>query len=114
MLDVLIIILIAIVILVLLIVFSAPSLSIAFIKSRQTEYPIPFKILFTLYLRKMNLNKMIEVNNLIHLHNLQLSLNDIEHFWRLGGDVNQLLDEALRYKQNHMDFIFDNYLKSNS
>ncbi len=114
MLEILIIILIAFVLLVIIIVFSAPSLSFAFIKSRQTQYPLPLKKLFILYLKKANLNKMIEVNNVIQLHNLQLSINEVEHFSFLGGNIDQLLDEALKFKQNHKEFIFEDFLKSST
>jgi len=111
--DILLILFIVFVLAVLVPFFSAPSLFIAFIKSIQTQYPLSFKKLFMMYLRKENLNKMIEVNNVIRLHNLQLSLNEVEHFYHLGGNVDRLLDEAIKHKQNHMEFIFKNYLKSN-
>ena len=67
-----------------------------------------------MYLRRLNLNKMVEANNIIQLNNLKLSLNDVERFYLLGGNVDQLLNEALKFKQNHMEFIFEDYLKSNS
>jgi uncharacterized protein YqfA (UPF0365 family) len=66
-----------------------------------------------MYLRKQNLNKMVEVNNIIQLNNLELSLNDVEHIYLLGGNIDQLLDEALKCKHNYKEFIFSNYLKAN-
>jgi uncharacterized protein YqfA (UPF0365 family) len=114
MLDILIIILISIVLGVLVVFFSVPSLSIAFIKSRRTEYPISFKTLFWMYLKRQNLNKMVEANNIIHLNDLQISLKEVERFSLLGGSVDYLLDEALKYKQNNKEFIFEDFLKSNS
>jgi uncharacterized protein YqfA (UPF0365 family) len=66
-----------------------------------------------MYLRKQNLNKLIDVNNTIHKYSLQLTLSEAEGYYLRGGNLDELLTKAKEHKDKNINFSFTNFLKEN-
>lgn len=98
-------------ILILLVIFSIQfrKVFIAWFKSRSNPFPLSLTQLFGLFLRKQDLNIIVDSYNKIKMNNLDITILQLEIFLLMGGRANDLLDEAQNAKNEYRTFDFEKF-----